>query len=266
MTLRIEIDLENNFEFKEVLKTSVLDALDVREEWFGNIFRKILNDNAVPKILDAGSEIEDVHEQKNPAEAITAVSLPITDYTVLYNLIIGQATKSALKLAIEYLKMPKEALTFFQLILKIPDRDWKNDLTITDSELAKKVGKSTKTVQRSRNKLKEYMTSDGGKAVLDIVPGRRADRSRECHVYSLNLVFAIENGLKKFIETEQDYLSPISDFIRIAEIVRISELPKYDPVQKIFPYIKNELDNLSDRPIIIDTEAVLMKRYYANLI
>lgn len=264
MTFRLEIVVENESDIKDAFKKSVLEALDEREVWFGNLFREITGDIALANSIEDGEKTRKISNAKVTREHITDITLPISDYAAFYDVIIGQATKSGLKLAIEHLHMPKEALNFFHFVLKGLGSNWRSELTITDEKLAEKVGKSTKTIQRGRKEIETYMKS-GGKAVIDISPAyAESGEDHIGHTYSLNLVYAIENGIRKFMEHEENYLPFISEFIMTAETVKLSEVPKHNPAKQIFLFIKKEISILSDKPIIIDTLAVLMRRLQAS--
>lgn len=118
---------------------------------------------------------------------ITDVILSIKDYLGMLEILIQQATLASLNLSIEFLQMPNEAVDFLNLIVKASKNKWSSELKIKDEILAEVLGVSTKKIQRKRNKLKEYMKSSKGKAVIDIKPNYATNRKHIGQKYSLNL-------------------------------------------------------------------------------
>lgn len=156
--------------------------------------------------------------------------------------------------------MPKDALDFLRFILKAAGNKWKSELNIKDKKLAEIVNCDIKTIQRKRNSLKKYMENDG-KAVIDIKPFRSETRRHIGHSYSLNIFHGIENGIKNFIDSEENYIQSIFHFISNAETNKLSDINlQNNKFKQIFSYIQKELDALADKPVIIETFAVLMQR------
>lgn len=118
---------------------------------------------------------------------ITDVILSIKDYLGMLEILIQQATLTSLNLSIEFLQMPNEAVDFLNLIVKASKNKWSSELKIKDEILAEVLGVSTKKIQRKRNKLKEYMKSSKGKAVIDIKPNYATNGKHIGQKYSLNI-------------------------------------------------------------------------------
>lgn len=192
-----------------------------------------------------------------------SVVLDNNSYDRLQKFLSYQLILSVLNLSLEYLKIPNEkpdATLFLKSLLSFADYrknfgngNRKYEITVLDEDIAKIQNCSEKTISNQRDQLFDYMKKKE-KAIIDFY--RHPENKEDGSLYKLNIVESIDSSVSKFFE-EINNAGEVIEIINFAKTVKLSDMERTNTIFKnLIEIIKKDLDNISNKVIIIESPAI----------
>lgn len=191
----------------------------------------------------------------NELQEKSAIILPIFDYEETFHSTIKTATLSSVNVAYDLLNLPKKVRSFVDSLIRLRGSDWDVEVILTDEKMSKAMRCSTKTLERNRAALREYVKSKEGKAIVDY-EGKIDENHRNIGtIYKLNIVQSVYKAIKDYCEAKK---IDLKEFCRVAsqlDIFILEERENYNSsLRELIDCIENRLRKLPDEPKILPSE------------